>query len=136
VVVETEHPGSGQPTYQSGVCNIGPREVARRRRSGLIGIGMAIAIGVALVVFDAPPWLRVFVFLPLAGGLVGLEQARRHFCAGFGMAGVRNLGATDEVDQVVGLAERAADRRTALILFAYCAVIAAVVTGLFVVAPV
>ena len=122
--------------YRPGVCNIGPEEIARRRRGGLTGIGIAVAIGLVLVALEAPVWTRVLVFPFLAGGLVSLEQARRHFCVGFAMAGLRNFGPLGGPDRVVDTAERAADRRAALIMTGYMSAIAAVITAVFVVSPV
>ena len=126
----------GAAAYQAGACNIGPEETARRRRAGLTGVGLAVLIGVVLVAIDAPAWLRVLVFPPLAGGLVSLEQVRRRFCVGFGLAGIRNFGPVGDPERVVDAADRAADRRAALIMIAYMSAIAAVLTGLFVVSPI
>ena len=46
----------GQPGgYQPGVCNIGPAEIARRRRVGHIGVIATILLFGLLVVLDLPP---------------------------------------------------------------------------------
>ena len=121
--------------YRAGACNIGPEEIARRRRSGLAAIGIALVIGVALVVADAPAWSRVLVFPFLAGGLVSLEQARRRFCVAFAMAGVSNFGAVGRTERVEQDAHRAADRRAALTMVATMSAIAAVLTAVFVALP-
>ena len=89
-----------------------------------------------LVVIDAPAWSRVIVFVPLAGGLISLEQARRRFCVGFALAGLRNFGALGTPDQVTDDVERAADRRAALIMTAYMSAIAAAITIVFVLLPI
>ena len=127
---------SEPPGYRAGACNIGPEEIARRRRGGLTGVGIAVVIGVVLVALAAPPWTRVLIFPFLAGGLISLEQVRRRFCVGFAMAGLRNFGPLGEPDHITDTAERAADRRAALIMTAYMSAIAAVITALFVVLPV
>ena len=128
---------ASDPTgYRPGACNIGPEEIARRRRAGLTGVGIAVAIGIGLVAIGAPAWTRVLVFPFLAGGLVSLEQVRRRFCVGFAMAGLRNFGPLGEPDRIVDGAERAADRRAALIMTAYMSAIAAVITAVFVLLPV
>ena len=44
------------PGYRPGACNIGPEEIARRRRGGLTGVGMAVAIAIGLVAIGAPDW--------------------------------------------------------------------------------
>lgn len=115
-------------TYQAGACNIGPAEIARRRRAGLTGVAIAVVIAVVLIAIGAPWWARLAMFPPLAGGLVSLEQARRHFCVGFAMAGIRNFGPLGSPDKVAIAADRASDRRAALVLTGYMSAIAAVIT--------
>ena len=122
--------------YRAGACNIGPEEMARRRRSGAVGIAIAVVLGAVLVVLGAPPLARLLVFFPLAGGLVSLEQVRRRFCVGFAMAGLRNFGALGRPDKVADAADRAADRRAALVMIAYMSAIAAVITLAFAALPV
>ena len=122
--------------YEAGACNIGPAEIARRRRAGLVGIGLALALAVLLVVIDAPPWPRAIVFLPLASGIVSLEQVRRRFCVGLAMAGLRNFGPLGQETHVTDDADRAADRRAALAMVGYSSVIAAIFTVAFVLLPV
>lgn len=123
-------------TYQAGACNIGPAEIARRRRAGLTGVTIAAALAIGLIVVGAPWWARVVIFAPLAGGLVSLEQARRHFCVAFGMAGIQNFGALGSPDRVAEDADRAADRRAALVLTGYMSAIAAIITAAFVLLPI
>ncbi|MGP1673992.1 MAG: hypothetical protein ACTS8Z_02115 [Candidatus Limnocylindrales bacterium] len=126
----------GPGDYRAGACNIGPAEIARRRRSGLVTVGFAVVVAIGLVAVGAPPWTRLIVLLPLAGGIIGLEQARRRFCAGFAMAGIRNFGPLGHPERVGDDADRARDRRSAFVLFGYSSAIAAVITLLFVVLPV
>jgi hypothetical protein len=121
--------------YQAGACNIGPAEIARRRRAGLTGIAIAVVLGVLLVAIGAPPLGRILVFLPLAGGLVSLEQVRRRFCVGFAMAGLRNFGSLGTPDTITDGAARAADRRAALVMVGYMSAIAGVITLVFVALP-
>lgn len=122
-------------TYRPGVCNIGPAEIARRRRAGILGVGAAIALGVILVAVDAPAWSRVLVLPPLAGGIISLDQARRRFCVGFAMAGLRNFDALGREERIEDDRARGADRRTALRMTAQGTLLAAVVTALFVALP-
>ena len=88
--------------YRPGACNIGPAEIARRRQSGLLAIAVAVGVAVAMVVIDAPPAWRLLVFPFLAAGFNTLEQARRRFCVGFAMAGIRDLGPAGERTVVSG----------------------------------
>jgi hypothetical protein len=124
------------PGYVPGVCNIGPEEITRRRRSGIFGVAIAAIVAIGLLVVGASPWWRVLLFPALAGGIVSLEQARRHFCAGFGLAGLRNFGTRDQRETVTDAAALATDRRASLTMFAYCSAIAAVITLAFVLLPI
>jgi hypothetical protein len=96
----------GQPTaplaapatdYVPGVCNIGPAEIARRRRTGHLGAIAAVALLALLLVLDAPAWTRLLVFLPAAVSASGYLQAKLRFCAGFGAIGEFNF-ADDRTD--------------------------------------
>lgn len=78
--------------YQAGECNIGPAEIARRRRAGDVGTIVTVVLAAALVMTRAPrPW-RLVLAMPAAGAASGYLQARAKFCAGFGSRGVYNFG--------------------------------------------
>ena len=100
--------------YQPGVCNIGPAEIRRRRQVGYAGLLATIGLGACLWLLRAPTWVRLAVALPAASSISGFLQARSHFCAGFGMAGLQNFGDLGEEIRVVDAEARAADRRRSL----------------------
>ncbi len=122
--------------YRSGVCNIGAAEITRRRRSGHVGTIAAIVLFGVLVALGVPPAWRLLVALPAAIGAVGYLQARRHFCAGFAMQGVFNLGELGQEALVVDPAAARRDRSAAYRLFAEAALIGLLVGILAVVLPV
>jgi hypothetical protein len=122
--------------YRAGACNIGPAEIARRRRAGIVGVAVAILLAVVLVLIDAPVWARLLILPPLAIGIISLEQARRRFCVGFAMAGLRNFDALGREEHIEDDAARAADRRAALVMSAQGTLIAAVITLAFLVLPI
>jgi hypothetical protein len=99
------------PEYRPGVCNIGPAEIARRRRAGHIGLVGSVALLAVLVALDAPPLARLLLVVPATIGASGYLQAWLKFCAGFGSAGVFNFGDLGSTQSVVDDAARAADRR-------------------------
>ncbi len=111
--------------YRPGACNIGPAEIAARRRAGLASLAVAGLLAGALVVLDAPTAARWLVALPLAGGATGLLQARFRFCAGYGLAGLRNLGPLGSAERVEDAAARRADRAKAAGIVAASAAIGA-----------
>lgn len=134
--VEIQYLGSEAAGYRAGACNIGPAEIARRRRAGLFAVAVAVVLAVVLLAIDAPNVARALVLLPLAGGIVSLEQARRRFCVGFAMAGLQNFEALGRQQHIADGVARAADRRAALVMVVQGTLVAAVLTALFVILPV
>lgn len=122
--------------YQPGVCNIGPAEIARRRRSGYLGVSVAVALAAGLLVVDAAPWLRLAVGAPLFVGLLGFVQARMRFCVGFAAAGLRNLGELGTESKVADAAARTADRRRAMVVTLGTAAAAGLIAVAFALLPV
>jgi hypothetical protein len=100
--------------YQPGVCNIGPQEIARRRRSGHLGLAASVALFVVLLAVGAPPWTRLLLILTAAVSATGYLQAWLHFCAGFGSAGVYNFGPLGTVERVDDPHARLRDRLRSL----------------------
>ena len=107
-------PPTGQDEYRAGVCNIGPEEIARRRRAGHVGAVAALILLAILIVIDAPPMARLLVAIPVAMAASGYLQARFRFCAGFGSRGVYNFGPLGTVETVADPEARARDRAMAL----------------------
>jgi hypothetical protein len=100
--------------YQPGVCNIGPEEIARRRRSGHVGLAVSVALFVVLVAVAAPHWARLLLVLTVGVSASGYLQAWLHFCAGFGSAGVYNFGPLGIVNRVDDPQARRRDRMRSL----------------------
>lgn len=103
--------------YEAGACNIGPAEIRRRQQAGVIGAVATVGLGALLLLLDAPAPSRLLVALPAMLALSGFIQARSRFCAAYGFAGLRNLGALGQEEQVDDAAARSADRRKALGIF-------------------
>ncbi len=100
--------------YQPGACNIGPAEIARRRRTGIVGLAAAAVLAAGLLLVDAPAAARWLVAIPLAISAIGFLQARFRFCAAYGAAGVRNFGPLGSTERVADAAARRADRSKAI----------------------
>ncbi len=96
--------------YLPGVCNIGPAEIARRRRAGHVGLGAAVVMLGGLVGVGAPRPVRLLVALPTAIAASGYLQARFRFCAGFGSRGIYNFGELGQTVQVEDAEARRRDR--------------------------
>ena len=121
--------------YRPGVCNIGPAEIARRRRAGHIGLLVSVVLLVVLVVIDAPPLVRLLIALPAAAAASGYLQARFRFCAGLASRGVFNFGPLGRTETVTDPAARARDRAMARRIAAASAAIGALVGVLAVLLP-
>ncbi len=100
--------------YEPGVCNIGPAEIARRRRFGHLGLIASVILLGGLVATGVPHPARLLLVLTVGGSASGYLQARFHFCAGFGSAGVYNLGPLGTTVPVSDLNARARDRAKAM----------------------
>jgi len=122
--------------YRPGACNIGPREIAKRRAIGSAGVISAVVFGLVLIGMDAPPLARALVVFPLWAGILSFEQARRKFCAGFAYAGIRSVTGSDATESVGDREDLRRDRATARQMVAYSGAIAAAITALFVLLPI
>jgi len=100
--------------YRPGVCNIGPAEIARRRRAGHVGLIAAVALFAILVAVGAPPIARLLLVIPVAISASGYLQAYLKFCAGFGSRGIYNFGDVGTTDKVADAAARALDKTKAM----------------------
>jgi hypothetical protein len=100
--------------YESGVCNIGPDEVAHRLTLAHIGLLITLGFLALLLVTHVPLLARFAVALPAAGTAVAYLQAWRRFCVAFGTLGVFNFGKVGSTQRVQDPQERARDRRRAL----------------------
>ena len=99
-------------TYQPGVCNIGPAEIERRRRSALAATILTAVVAAAILVSGLPAMARLAVLpFAIATAITWLQVTRR-FCVGFGAAGVLNFGDLGSTTSVLDPSARAADRRT------------------------
>lgn len=122
--------------YRPGACNIGPAEIARRRRSAVVSTAATAALAIAVLVAGLPPLAR-FVVLPVAAASgVNWLQVVRRFCVAFGALGIRNFGTLGRTESVDDRAARAADRRTALRMTLEGSLYGLAATALFVLLPV
>ncbi len=134
-IADGSQPPSPSGPYRPGACNIGPAEIARRRRAGWLGLGLAVAWGAVTLVAGTGPVLRFGILLPLGGAIVGFLQARRRFCAAYGFLGLRNFGPLGEAEAVVDPEARRRDRVAALRLVGEAFLLALLPSLLFALVP-
>ena len=101
--------------YVPGACNIGGKEVAKRRLFGWISLVAALSLWAVLAALHVAAAWRVVVFIPAMLAALGFQQSRRRFCVMHGLAGTfklgsgpANFGSVDQADF------RDQDRRAAL----------------------
>lgn len=106
-----------QIEYIPGTCNIGSGEIKRRRFVALIGLVLSISALITLISTEAERSARISIFLPLLVMSIGWVQSRKKFCLAYGFAGTFNFGKLGQISRIADPADRAADRKTALVIF-------------------
>ena len=124
-----------QADYIPGTCNIGGDELRSRRIFAAIGLVLSLSALITFIATDVSQSARLGIFIPLLVMSVGWVQSRKKFCLAYGFAGTFNFGKLGNLSRVSDPIARAADRRTALMIFAQSALYAAVLTALVVVLP-
>jgi len=107
-------------------CNIGPDEIARRRRSAIPTTVATAVVAVVMVALHVPAPARLLLWPLAAAAAVTWLQVVHRFCVAFGALGLENfgrLGGEHHVDPAI----RAADRRRAFQLILEGALIGLVV---------
>jgi hypothetical protein len=115
-------------------CNIGPAEIERRRRSGVVITALAAAVAAVVVLLDVPAPARLALFPFATAAAVTWLQVVHRFCVPFAALGIQNfnnLGEEEKVDPAL----RTIDRRRLAQLVVDGTAIGAAVTLLFIVLP-
>ena len=121
--------------YIPGTCNIGKGEIRRRQTVAVVGAFASISSFVALTSIDAPKDSRLGIFFPLLVASVGFVQSRSKFCLAYGFAGTFNIGKLGDIKRVASKEDRAADRKTALVILGKSFILAAIATGIIFLLP-
>jgi len=111
--------------YIPGTCNIGPEEIALRRRAGHVGVAVTALLGAALLRSGLHPAWRLALALPAAGAASGYLQARQRFCANYGFRGLYNFEGRGQEQPVPVAGAQDEDRRRSLQIAATSAAIGA-----------
>ena len=121
--------------YIPGTCNIGKGEVRRRQLVALLGLFFSISTLLTFNTVDAPAIVRLGIFFPLMVASVGFVQSRSKFCFAYGLAGTFNVGKLGDIKRVASKEDRAADRKTALVILGKSFLLAALATAVVLVLP-
>ena len=121
--------------YIPGSCNIGKGEVRRRQIVALVGLFFSISTLLTFNTVDAPTEIRLGIFFPLMVASIGFVQSRSKFCLAYGFAGTFNVGKMGDIRRVASKEDRAADRKTALVILGKSFILAALATAVVLVLP-
>ena len=124
-----------QVDYIPGTCNIGGDELRSRRIVAAVGLVLSLSALIIFIATDVSQSARLGIFIPLLVMSIGWVQSRKKFCLAYGFTGTFNFGKLGQISRVADPIARAADRRTALIIFAQSTLYAAVLTALVVALP-
>jgi hypothetical protein len=118
-------------SYIPGVCNIGNQEIARRYRSGWVGLLVAILLAVSMRQSHAAAYWRLFLFFPVAMSVIGFFQARTRFCVAYGIWGIFSFGKSpSESKKITDEMSRNLDRKKATLIISVGVLVGAVVSTL------
>ena len=121
--------------YIPGSCNIGKGEVRRRQLVALVGLFFTAVTLSTFSTVDTPTEIRLGIFFPLMVASVGFVQSRSKFCLAYGFAGTFNVGKMGDIKRVASKEDRAADRKTALVILGKSFLLAALATAVVLVLP-
>lgn len=80
----------------SDAINIGPAEQRKRRLMGVVALTVGVGTAFMLVVYNAPRWSRLVIFLPIWLAGLGLIQAREKTCIALAARGTCNMDTGEE----------------------------------------
>lgn len=122
--------------YVPGACNIGSREILRRRVVGIAALVFAMVSGYTLLAADEiGRTARLGIFFPLLVSAIGFIQARNKFCLAYGLAGTFNFGKIGDMERVFDAESKKSDRRKAITILIQAALVAGFATALFLSLP-
>lgn len=121
--------------YVPGTCNIGKGEVRKRQLVAVVGLFFSVVTLLTFSTVEAPTSIRLGIFFPLMVASVGFVQSRSKFCLAYGFAGTFNVGKMGDIKRVTSKEDRAADRKTALVILGTSFLLAALATAVVLVLP-
>ena len=114
----------------SQLCNIGGREVSKRRWVAVATLVLSVAIETGFVVAEASRWWRLALLPLIYIAILGFLQAHTKVCVRNAISGIRNMGDGNQVVEVDS--ERNALRGRGLTIIAQAATGALVITAIII----
>jgi len=78
--------------YIPGVCNIGKKEIERRKQAAIFSVALCIVCITLIQWLEADRIWKLLLFIPAASLGVSFQQWYFKFCVAFGIKGVFNFG--------------------------------------------
>jgi len=85
-------PNQQQEGYIPGVCNIGKKEIKRRKQAAIFGFVLCIVCITLIQWLEADRIWKLLLFIPAASLGISFQQWYFKFCVAFGIKGVFNFG--------------------------------------------
>lgn len=131
-VEHAENPTLTGQTYVPGQCNLGSRDISKRRRVGYIGFSLSIVFILLSKLLALPHAFAWLLFFPLAYGFTGYFQARQHFCVVYGVMGVARSSDEETFTRIKDRNSRIRDLRMVSILIFKSTLAAGLLTALYI----
>lgn len=100
--------------YIPGVCNIGQKEIKRRKRNMIFSFLFMMALASVLYFFDVWKIWRITISIPAIAFAISFQQWHSKFCIAFGIMGVFNFEEIGTHHSIVDDKAREKDRARAL----------------------
>jgi hypothetical protein len=85
-------PNQQPEEYIPGVCNIGKKEIERRKQAAIFSVALCIVCITLIQWLEADRIWKLLLFIPAASLGVRFQQWYFKFCVAFGIKGVFNFG--------------------------------------------
>ena len=85
-------PNQQPEEYIPGVCNIGKKEIERRKQAAIFSVVLCIVCITLIQWLEADRIWKLLLFIPAASLGVSFQQWYFKFCVAFGIKGVFNFG--------------------------------------------
>ena len=124
-------PKNEENEYVPGTCNMGEKEIERRKKLVIIGSTFTILSIVILQVFGFPTEWRLIIFFPLSFTILCFQEALQKFCVVFGIKGVFNFKNIRKVIRIEQEDDRKKDRKKGWVIIFTSALIGFVVAMIY-----
>jgi len=124
-------PSQKSSEYIPGICNIGKKEIERRKYAALFSLVLCVLCVIIIEWLQTEKMWRLLLFIPATSLGVSFQQWRSKFCVAFGIKGVFNFGDLGKTFNVEQQEYYRKDRRKALSMIFYGVVFGSIVAVLF-----